>query len=651
MALEISEVKCDKKIPPERKIVLQDDDDHRRRHVPGKIYALGQDSTWSKECLCHGKVSIRMKALDSQAVLVSMTILEIQEDQSQAQILSVAGELVDLRQYFGQYETPAVLKKDWGPNVFSALRIICRSMSVYEKCSVDIPVANADIQISKPWRIILELHNHFQAHWPWPVGERKCEIQLSETEKHLIEYRPPQEQEAALLELSEKQAAAQKPWRLKKDSVVSFVGQKRVVSSWRSTRFSRVSVHYKLLLSDTGEVIWDTRKAGAAHHFTIGCGDVVPGLDVAVRQNFTLKQEGFILVSPNAGFGPYDHSLEQQKLFHRAFQDGFAFLDGFESVFDKVVDSRIDRECIEGVQEPNDFDPAGEIKRAENQALREKGLPIDRSNMPRVEIVPDCDPEFLLIPSSVDMHAWVDRCKGRPLMFADLSVVQIKRLPNETSFGDDSLRIKHALRWLGIARRFWKIGDIVRAYQCYYQTTFILNQCHDTGATMKYGEEHEDFSTLKTRSLVNSGICLCRLEEWEEARKVLGPILEKNPDHLKALYWMAKAKFHQEDEMAALVHLKNLLNIDANNSEAKALLRRVSANMNKDRGKLTAVARGFLQERTFAARQTPMPDWSELEEDYDPAFLQHFGIVPTATIEDNPSEAPEEDLPSTAASL
>eukprot|EP01055_Gregarina_sp_Pseudo9_P001979 Gregarina_sp_Pseudo_9__1978@NODE_236_length_3474_cov_16_084716_g220_i0_p1_GENE_NODE_236_length_3474_cov_16_084716_g220_i0NODE_236_length_3474_cov_16_084716_g220_i0_p1_ORF_typecomplete_len647_score152_31FKBP_C/PF00254_28/7_4e03FKBP_C/PF00254_28/3_5e05TPR_15/PF13429_6/0_00034TPR_19/PF14559_6/0_017TPR_16/PF13432_6/0_022YfiO/PF13525_6/0_12ANAPC3/PF12895_7/0_5_NODE_236_length_3474_cov_16_084716_g220_i015333185 len=514
-------------------------------------------------------------------------------------------------------------------------------MTIDEMCRVAIPKTNADVKLTKPWVLIIQLHDHFQAYWPWPMPEKPNVSKFTPATEDGFAYLPPEEQERLLIEMSEAQVRAEKPWWDVRDSIVAFVGHRRVVSSWKPSRFSRVSVHYRLRCADTGELIWDTKQQGQAHHFTLGCGDVVPALDLAVRQCFTFEQEGFVMAKPAAGFGPYDCSLEAAKVFHKRFLDGFAFQPNYKSVFDEVIDQRVDRECLKEVLEPNDFDPAGEERRKEAQLRRAAGLPPDLSDLPKVEQVPECDPEFLLAPSSLDMEPWLKKYQNRHLVFEELKLIQVKKLPNETNFHTDEERVKFARRWKEIAGRFWKIGDVVRAYQCYFQANYILEPLGTR--VLKIGpNEDDDCKMLRNKCIVNGIVCLGKVEDWSELEKVAKPFLARFPDHPKVLYWMARVEASKGNDIVAMDQFKRLINMDPANMEARRMWLELRKEETETKG---AFSKSFVTETSLKQvdepRNVPPPDWSEVEAaGFDVDALKAWGLKPTKTRADTEEEDP-----------
>lgn len=101
--------------------------------------------------------------------------------------------------------------------------------------------------------------------------------------------------------------------------------------------------------------------------------------------------------------------------------------------------------------------------------------------------------------------------------------------------------------------------------------------------------ERDAFVAMKTRLLVNIGLCCLKTKRWTEAREAFDYVLnELNPRHVKALYHRARTRTlppsaGATEHLEAIRDLKKAASIDPDHRATRALLTRLVRTMKRQR--------------------------------------------------------------------
>merc|ERR1712187_28452 len=118
-----------------------------------------------------------------------------------------------------------------------------------------------------------------------------------------------------------------------------------------------------------------------------------------------------------------------------------------------------------------------------------------------------------------------------------------------------------------VGSRLLKEGRYELAIARYRKVITLFNYSH------KYKDEHRTKAhTLKTACELNIALCYLKLKDFLRARDTCERILKSEPNNIKALFRRASATIAREDYSESVRDLKQLLELDPNNGEAKRLL-------------------------------------------------------------------------------
>eukprot|EP01053_Blabericola_migrator_P002268 Blabericola_migrator_1__2267@NODE_1627_length_4141_cov_279_934953_g1060_i0_p1_GENE_NODE_1627_length_4141_cov_279_934953_g1060_i0NODE_1627_length_4141_cov_279_934953_g1060_i0_p1_ORF_typecomplete_len592_score112_68FKBP_C/PF00254_28/5_2e07ANAPC3/PF12895_7/1_6e02ANAPC3/PF12895_7/0_16TPR_19/PF14559_6/0_92TPR_19/PF14559_6/28ChAPs/PF09295_10/0_19_NODE_1627_length_4141_cov_279_934953_g1060_i021343909 len=587
---------------------MSDTTEDYSRQLPGETYDIGPNRSWKKVCLRAETRKPRLRSVDAEAVKVSVKLTQTVDGAPPDVLLDETEVFVHFTSAFDNDPSFAYISLDWDTTIVDHVRTITRTMAPDDVCEVQIAKPKEEVQ---NWTYLVTLHAAYNAEWPWPVPPLRT---VDQTDEELRwQYILPLEEREQLWYDAARKRSIEEEARLKlRTTMLSLVGTERVVSQWKAQRFTLTEVHYTLKCADSGEVIHDTRAAQQPHRFTAGAGDVVPALDLVVRGNLTLGQRGKVLARPLAAFGPYDHSIEAQKIAYSKYLDHMSFMEGYRTVFDGEYDpTRHDRE---------EFEPVRWDRKSEAPIV----VPINTDMDP--------EPKFQLVPSSVDMSQWLEPYEGRGIIFEDLEIVSLRPLPGESLFPCDDDKIEHAAHWKDVGNRYWKIKDYIRAYQSYFQAEHVLKSCDSTAGR----------KDLEFKCKMNRIVCLGHLEQWTEMGTELTPLFEKNPDNVKIKYWMAKLKLAQDDELSTINLCKSIINVDPHNKDARMLLMEAISQSKKSCGLFNSkvLTKDVLEQTRYVGRDTPCPDWSDVEAmGYDSEMLKEWGLRPTKVVDNEEDTA------------
>merc|ERR1712107_708649 len=117
--------------------------------------------------------------------------------------------------------------------------------------------------------------------------------------------------------------------------------------------------------------------------------------------------------------------------------------------------------------------------------------------------------------------------------------------------------------------------------------------------------------TLKTKAKdlkrlceLNKAACFLKLKDYAEAKKACETVLKDEPNNVKAMFRKAQACYEMKDIQDCMRELKRLIEIDAQNKEARALMKKAHVAQKVDDKK----SKGLFTNMCKALGKGPIPE-------------------------------------------
>merc|ERR1712007_44662 len=155
---------------------------------------------------------------------------------------------------------------------------------------------------------------------------------------------------------------------------------------------------------------------------------------------------------------------------------------------------------------------------------------------------------------------------------------------------------------------------------------------------------------LKRLCELNKAACLLKLKEYAEAKKACDIVLKDEPNNVKAIFRKAQACYEMKDIQDCIRDLNHLIEIDAQNREARTLMKKAQVAQKeedkKSKGLFTnmckALGKGPIPE---PYKEKPYSGNTDMSDDDEPlptsGQADGTGEVPPVKTDSNPGDEPE----------
>merc|ERR1712007_267627 len=109
---------------------------------------------------------------------------------------------------------------------------------------------------------------------------------------------------------------------------------------------------------------------------------------------------------------------------------------------------------------------------------------------------------------------------------------------------------------------------------------------------------------LKRICELNKAACFLKLKEYTEAKKACDTVLKDQPSNVKAIFRRAQACYEMRDIQTCMLDLKHLVEIDAQNKEARALMKKAQVAQKEEDKK----SKGLFTNMCKALGKGPIPE-------------------------------------------
>merc|ERR1712107_883915 len=109
---------------------------------------------------------------------------------------------------------------------------------------------------------------------------------------------------------------------------------------------------------------------------------------------------------------------------------------------------------------------------------------------------------------------------------------------------------------------------------------------------------------LKRVCELNEAACFLKVKEYAEAKKACDIVLKDQPNNVKAMFRKAQACYEMKDIQDCIRNLKHLIEIDAQNKEARALMKKAQVAQKEDDKK----SKGLFTNMCKALGKGPIPE-------------------------------------------
>merc|ERR1712063_191992 len=142
------------------------------------------------------------------------------------------------------------------------------------------------------------------------------------------------------------------------------------------------------------------------------------------------------------------------------------------------------------------------------------------------------------------------------------------------------------------------------------RTALALERYKKVAEMFSYIDSMKD-ETMKTKAKdlkklceLNKAACFLKLKEYGEAKKACDTVLKEEPNNVKAMFRKAQACYEMKDIQDCTRDLKRLIEIDAQNKEARVLMKKAQVAQKEDDKK----SKGLFTNMCKALGKGPIPD-------------------------------------------
>jgi len=170
--------------------------------------------------------------------------------------------------------------------------------------------------------------------------------------------------------------------------------------------------------------------------------------------------------------------------------------------------------------------------------------------------------------------------------------------PKDTWNMSEEEKVEFAESRKDVGAALFKGGRVALAYERYKKVAELFNYIDN------FKEENKaKAKTLKKACELNKAACALKLKDYTDAKKACDEVLKNDSANSKALYRHAQAEFHLKNFDECRRGVKRLLDSDAQNKDARALLKQCQAAQKEEDKK----SKGLFQNMCKALGKGPIP--------------------------------------------
>jgi len=174
------------------------------------------------------------------------------------------------------------------------------------------------------------------------------------------------------------------------------------------------------------------------------------------------------------------------------------------------------------------------------------------------------------------------------------------------------------------------------------RTALALERYKKVAEMFSYTDSMKD-ETMKTKAKelkrlceLNKAACFLKLKEYAEAKKACETVLKDEPNNVKAMFRKAQACYEMTDIQDCMRDLKRLIEIDAQNKEARTLMKKAQVAQKEDDKK----SKGLFTNMCKALGKGPIPEPYQEKKSCSDGMSDNDEPLPTSGQADGAGEIP-----------
>merc|ERR1712007_62718 len=180
-----------------------------------------------------------------------------------------------------------------------------------------------------------------------------------------------------------------------------------------------------------------------------------------------------------------------------------------------------------------------------------------------------------------------------------LRLIEFEKAKEHYSMNDEE-KVGFAASRKEMGSTLFKRGRIALALERYKKVAEMFSYID----SMKDETMKTKAKDLKRLCELNKAACFLKLKEYAEAKKACDIVLKDEPNNVKAIFRKAQAYYEMKDIQDCIRDLKHLIEIDAQNKEARTLMKKALVAQKEDDKK----SKGLFTNMCKALGKGPIPE-------------------------------------------